>query len=1774
MSNSSTYINSIYEAMKVFSKDAVNNSGSPLTIEAVIESIVDAGEGIYSVRYLTNTFEASANPALNYRVGDNVYILVPGGDFSNEKFILGNIKSSAYTPLITENNDRYYDISENLIDNTILKDSEHSLSSYKDTISEPADIYTDTANKFGRLMTGYIESYNFFKLDVLVKTSLVKEQQMYGNYGVVLAIPIVSEDENAYEYFSIDITNMKGSPYQFLEWSPQSLIFSIQNPYDTTRKPVISFFCENFPIQDEEKALDPAYQDLKFKDISFKCVNKLNEQDLNGYFLNISASEGEYFVGTYRNEKTLTPNLRLNGKVTTIPADTLFYWFKEDASIKSTSEDYSRYGGFGWKCLNNKIDVLMEDGVVTYNFDTSVKTFSVKKEDVSFATRYKCVLVFGETIINAIITLRNIESDKFITISCDSLSNTYPSDSDGNVQLIVNAYAKDITNKESFRDQVLYSFLRYDYDNTPINPDEDNFICLSKNKMIKLDIDKDGEEEDVFQSIFTFPVSRINTFTKIYCISKYNKGEEQIDIGTANIGIKTSDNLKYSIIVNNANKIYKYDADGDSPMIEAYDGPAASKVTSIEPLSFDLYDENGNEFSESAYASCHYSWIVPKKCLVTVTNQPEESIREDENNYYYEGTGHLTNLTYTIARRYNKSYAMNGIKLVVNFSDYRIQADVPLFFLKDGESGSNGTSYAVILTSGLNKSESYPYGVRNDGNITQKITFVYSKADEKHWFYRSPQDGVLKRLENQQPLIFTRAYFNGEILDENTYTTEYTVFDENITNPCIFIGDIKANGGVPILPIADTELDLFSNTCNIVQAKVTIKNVSGMNTDEQILYAYYPIEIVIVDSVIPIDGDDKSLVNQPFPSIDGGFYDVLYASDGTNPAYDETEPFYLDNVDSEYYSVSWTAQHHLSQRDVVDDDNQVLTDRIQITPDNKYTDGNTMNYVRADLIMNGNSNVQEMTEKLEAEKNKLIETQEKIAANDDYRDKINLFALGDDNREGWTDIVNKMSTIEELINQRYSLLSPLNKILIDIDNSVVTDTALKDELAELKRTINISLSSELFDTLDRLSEDEYSDEDYIVALDINNSIDQYNLSLPIYNDYILSEQGIIENDIFKSIPAQIYSLNSICFYYNNIEFYNSIYFMMGSYYKNSSYSDFNNFFEKIYNDCLISIYDKNANGVLSINTSEDIRLTTEKDILIEEKDNVEKNIANISAAIGFDHLEIAYIRPIVITTNRYEMANFNAWDGNKIYVDDNKSYIMSPQLGAGTKERDNSFTGIVMGGKTTNNKIRYGLFGYNHGEQTLMLSAENGSAIFGKAKGSGQIVIDPSSTAALLYSSNFFNSTAINNDTGLPISAAYNEVKNIINSRTDIRQTYVNKEGGMLIDLSTPGIVFGTGNFKVTPEGFLVAKAGGSIGGWEIGIDELYSQNFSEGTAGVKLSATGHIAFGSNSGFMYSGNHTTLTSTKDGFYISGDGLSIGSKFKVTKDGVVNIGRGAVSGVGKHWTISATETDTYIKYGERGSTSGIGSVYISTSEICLGNKFKVTSEGVLRLGDGAVKENNSRHWVINSRRRTGASASEGLESYIAYNRTTFGKDERGYINRESVYIGTDGIALGRTFSVDAEGNLKAENADIRGHITGDTGLIGGWTIGPFSDNSPAIYRKLTEGDKLLGTMVLKYDQIYGFNNEHGNDYQCWQLNANGKAFFTDITLWSNDNNMHPTITLENEPEIRSGGLVFKNGAYISGASLNNCTLNNFTLSGYSLISVVDKAGNTHRLLGID
>ena len=167
--------------------------------------------------------------------------------------------------------------------------------------------------------------------------------------------------------------------------------------------------------------------------------------------------------------------------------------------------------------------------------------------------------------------------------------------------------------------------------------------------------------------------------------------------------------------------------------------------------------------------------------------------------------------------------------------------------------------------------------------------------------------------------------------------------------------------------------------------------------------------------------------------------------------------------------------------------------------------------------------------------------------------------------------------------------------------------------------------------------------------------------------------------------------------------------------------------------------------------------------------------------------------------DRYSNTLINGWDGNSVSIDNDGGAILAPQVGAGKKEDDNSFTGMVMGVVKESGSLseEIGLFGYNKGDKTVFISAEDGHASFGR-KGRGQMIIDPRGEGhAMLYSPDFWAKYEKN---GLPITSYTWNGKQYDGQNIDPDENHIS----MAIDLTDARIIFNNGQFMVDKNGLVL----------------------------------------------------------------------------------------------------------------------------------------------------------------------------------------------------------------------------------------------------------------------------------------------------------------------------------------------------------------------------------
>lgn len=108
--------------------------------------------------------------------------------------------------------------------------------------------------------------------------------------------------------------------------------------------------------------------------------------------------------------------------------------------------------------------------------------------------------------------------------------------------------------------------------------------------------------------------------------------------------------------------------------------------------------------------------------------------------------------------------------------------------------------------------------------------------------------------------------------------------------------------------------------------------------------------------------------------------------------------------------------------------------------------------------------------------------------------------------------------------------------------------------------------------------------------------------------------------------------------------------------------------------------------------------------------------------VGYTNNNKIWSQRLLLQINRFGSSMLNRWDGS-LTIDEENNQILSSIIGAGSKDSQNQFTGVIMGdiGKDMDH-YKTGLYGYNSGQQAFSFLAD-GTATIGQA-GKGALKFD------------------------------------------------------------------------------------------------------------------------------------------------------------------------------------------------------------------------------------------------------------------------------------------------------------------------------------------------------------------------------------------------------------------------------------------------------------------
>lgn len=907
----STLSEKLLESMELISNAAIERTSKDLTVECLIESIVDSKNGIYNVKYLSNTLSVTAsNPSLKYNIDDKVYVLIPEGNMNNPKFIIGLVSSQKGESHVDEDYQiDYIQITDNLF--TSLSEG-IELCSYKtETIdlNHPLDPNIFPSN-FTDIISNYLNNYNAFALSMFVKTSLPLEQQKaMGDYGLQFMLPFIRNEEDGTQtsldiYYSINTDNIFGNPYNLSEGVKQTIYFDVDENliYDINRKPRIVCYIKDFIQSEEEKPYD-----VVLSNFSLNIVQKIPEENKTGYYLYLTASEGPFFLNSSsKKTKIITPHLLLNNEEVTFEGADC-YWFEEDVNVIPSSSDYTKLGGIGWKCLNQS------DGS---NYVTNIYTQEVTASDIMVAKRYKCLLQYNNTNIKGEIVFRNFETKATVNLYLKN-GSTFPKGS--LVDLVCEVNFTDEENKYLYD----YAWARYDEKGKYL--DNNFYQVINQKGLYNSSNVRIGDMIEIL-----FDTNKMNdSLNTIYCSAFIIDSGKKKLIETKSLNIKLEDK-QFRLVIENDNIAYNYDADGDSPLSSAeyYDRPISSKIKAITPLSFRIYKDTGVELNELEYRQCSVSWYVPKKSMFELSEDIIKDAEINDDYYIVSGQGRVE-LDYLIARRFNYDVLHSNILLKVVFGDLSFKQSATIRFVKDGMSGTNGTKFTASLFY-----NNYLYGEKNAAGVPQKLHLIYSAEDKKWYLHDLVSNTLVEALtasgrniyfnnSSKDSNISLRIYKDGEeYTDANSITTHWSVVDKKEKYTCLDISK-DDNDNYYLSTTIEEWADNIVYT-NIIQAEVIISEKVGDQNYQTTLYVRYPVEITRIEKAIPAD-----LSNIVIPIVNGGYSEVTYATDGTNPKYNNNEIFtcedsYNDKL-KDSYTYKWTFSRNFIKKK---NKKKILTQKI------------------------------------------------------------------------------------------------------------------------------------------------------------------------------------------------------------------------------------------------------------------------------------------------------------------------------------------------------------------------------------------------------------------------------------------------------------------------------------------------------------------------------------------------------------------------------------------------------------------------------------------------------------------------------------------------------------------------------------------------------------------------------------------------------------------------------------------------------------------------------
>ena len=1751
MSNSPNLEETILQAVDIVASKKIASAGYDKTIQATIVSCVDATIGKYKVKYQDGFFFAySANMDTSYSDGSTVFILVPGGDMSRDKTILGTTKKLGINYVtVAEGDQMYTPIGSNIISSSGSWDLCSYVTDTKILYSAEKginQISIDTA-----AAEEYLKRSNYIVAGGYVRNNLDVEQQHQGNYGITFALDFIDNAtrQQVTRRYAVDVDKMTGDPYKLMNETRQYGVFEIDG-VNFVRINQISLFVEDFPNTATGKPTDITISQLELTG----AVSLFNEDPNSACALVLVTPQGYIFDSgnSADDTKTITAQLRVKGKTVDPASQKLpYYWFVQNLFITPRSKEYSKYGGQGWQCLNqyNVVqqgetdDKGVEIVAPVVEFLPGSESIQVKKsESLAKNTKYKCAVIYQGKVFTQQITIINNDSEYQIEVTSDKGQEFY-----------------------------------YDIGNPTLT-------CTCKKKS------SSGTYEEVDPETLRFiwgSSNNANNFSNLPSTDEYN--EDYASLSLLQESIKDYLNaewIRYEDLVD-INKLFPSDYD-ITHISEAGQREDVQKVKDkIVKASFTAIKANDILKKYNIIIGPDTTWSklldTSESDTATVSKSVEsyDVIQRVEGNRIIDlNVRNITQFTIFKCSVFTKSSNQFLGTASINLNNTLAGEDLYSLVINNGSQVFKYNTHGVAPTSKQMKTplEIPTLTFTIFDNLGNPIDNSIIKHSDIIWTV--PAKNTL--------LVVPEPNYDGEIL------TPDQLLNITADNVKIFTGNMSFDYKI-------AERFDYGKTQNNIELRV---NYNGLNLVAKTDFTFTK------QGMSGTNGTD--FVCKVVPRVTSG-------SIPTNPT------IYYDGYNTTF---NWNCDGtHWFEAQLWHNGNEPIFSGYETNTNQLSTEGKPVIVVAWQVLRNkygkqGTADALKM-------------------------DSTNI------NVSGSTFSFNPGNLSSSYTQEGYAGWRPANIIKVTLSYDGYT----------------------YYGTLPVIVVRNFYSSSYRVNLKPGTGFRQVVYSgsgiQPEYdnhNPFELVVERFLGGDRWQDVSNKTYVEDRMefkWFYMGSIWFRDktgdvdigdgtkrkkSVYQWVQEYETTTSdgksskkwLMDWNNAYSQDQKSCQVRVKPADEYNGECLNIGMACRVSK----------------ASSGATVAWIHIPIHMLR------NRFSNSAINGWDGNSVELGDgNGGTILAPQVGAGIKEDDNSFTGILIGtskdpkeegrqgeeGDTNNYSGRatqglfakrdeqVGLFGYHKGSRSIFLDARTGKSVFGES-GQAQIVIDPSQIGedgkkkAIIQSGDY-------------LYRPYDQTVEIDKVDTEVEAGRKWREPagtGMMIDLSTPQIKFGSGNFELDKNGHIIARGGGSIGGWQITDHAMYNKkygsvkinttgmnsnpvvmenskstskeyngsqtrkikvpptNSDEGNTGWKqvLKAAafwaGDTKFivthdgylhaeqasigsgtkpiyigrtrqsekqesggGSSESVIFSGYKNAKNASQVGFYLGTDGFALGgttkmyilkenapvasdelydpktgkikddwfteryiSNFQVQPNGMFYARRGYIGNGRQGWQIGNTFLrNQKLNINDVSTENG---VYIGTQGIALGRvnateaippsddnvdgvpakparvAFRVTDKGVLTATQGRIAD-----WVISD----GSIRTEG--SPDRYSHKEKGKDPitgaEGVVievvDTKGMYFGKGGLRLGANFHVNDQGILYAKDGIFSGRLEATTGTLGAWTIDQvgimYQPNPTNIHIYPTEIK--MGTVKINSTGFMGCDNG------VWDIQSDGVAHFSNMNM---------------------------------------------------------------------